>query len=172
MSCDITTGRLDSGCLDSIGGVKNIHFANFNKDLKSSLVDGSGVVTSVPIFKYELRGTNNIDESNTKDINAGTSIFETSGTITFKKQDNDTRSQMILLSKGRPHIIAEGYDGMFKLYGVENGIDISVNTASGADLNEFNGYTLTLAGKESELALFLNEATIGASGDGTLFEVQ
>ena len=45
---------------------------------------------------------------------------------------------------------------MFKLYGVENGIDIAVNTASGADLNEFNGYTLTLAGKESELALLLN----------------
>ena len=28
------------------------------------------------VFKYELRGTNNIDEANTKDINAGTSIFE------------------------------------------------------------------------------------------------
>ena len=53
------------------------------------------------------------------------------------------------MSKGRPHVIAEGYDGSLRMFGVENGVDIAVNTASGADLNEFNGYTLTLTSKEN-----------------------
>jgi len=62
---------------------------------------------------------------------------------------------MVLLSKGRPHIIAEGYDGSFRMYGIKNGVDVAVNTASGADMNEFNGYTLTLASKEDNLAYFV-----------------
>ena len=62
---------------------------------------------------------------------------------------------MVLLSKGRPQIIAEGYDGSFRIFGIKNGVDVTVNTASGADMNEFNGYTLTLASKEDNLAFFV-----------------
>jgi len=123
------------------------------------------------VFKYELRGTNNIDEANTKDINAGTSIFEASGTITLKKQDATTQAQMVLLSKGRPQIIAEGYDGLFRIYGIKNGVDVTVNTASGADMNEFNGYTLTLASKEDNLAYFVASSLVVADA-ATGFDVQ
>ena len=162
MSCDITTGRVDGGCLDSIGGIKNIYVGNYTSTLKDDITltgeEVTAVANSVDFFKFELRGTNNIDESNTKDINAGTSIFEASGTITLKKQDKVTQGQMMLLSKGRPHVIAEGYDGSLRLFGIENGVDIAVNTASGADLNEFNGYTLTLTSKEKNLAYFVDSS--------------
>ena len=163
MACDITAGRDDANCLDSLGGIKAIYILNFAKGLyadahRLASTDPSGQeITTLnqtyDVFKYELRGTNNIDEANTKDINAGTSIFEGSGTITLKKQDATTQAQMVLLSKGRPQIIAEGYDGLFRIFGIKNGVDVTVNTASGADMNEFNGYTLTLASKEDELGI-------------------
>ena len=118
MACDITAGRNDSNCLDSLGGIKAIYMLNFAKGLYADAIAVDRgqtklrhLVTAYDVFKYELRGTNNIDEANTKDINAGTSIFEASGTITLKKQDATTQAQMVLLSKGRPQIIAEGYDG-------------------------------------------------------------
>ena len=173
MSCDLQVGRLDSGCLDSVGGVKNIYFMNYNKNLKSALTFTGEEITAISItqewYKFELRGTNNIDESNTKDINAGTSIFEASGTITLKKQDKVTQGQLMLLSKGRPQVVAEGYDGSLRLFGLENGVDIAVNTASGADLNEFNGYTLTLTSKETNLAHFIDSALVVEEGDGDGF---
>ena len=119
MACDITAGRDDANCLDSLGGIKAIYILNFAKGLYAMLIGWRGrhrtrnhhFEQAYDVFKYELRGTNNIDEANTKDINAGTSIFEASGTITLKKQDATTQAQMVLLSKGRPQIIAEGYDG-------------------------------------------------------------
>ena len=178
MACDITAGRNDSNCLDSLGGIKAIYILNFDKGLYDDASSGWGgsaqqEITTLndtyDVFKYELRGTNNIDEANTKDINAGTSIFEGSGTITLKKQDATTQAQMVLLSKGRPQIIAEGYDGLFRIFGIKNGVDVTVNTASGADMNEFNGYTLTLASKEDSLALFVAASLVATNGN---FEVQ
>ena len=172
MACDITAGRNDSNCLDSLGGIKAIYVANYAKGMFADATftgeEITAMGTSYDVFKYELRGTNNIDEANTKDINAGTSIFEGSGTITLKKQDATTQAQMILLSKGRPQIIAEGYDGSFRIFGIKNGVDVTVNTASGADMNEFNGYTLTLASKEDNLAYFVAPLLMT---DGT-FDVQ
>ena len=179
MACDITAGRDDSNCLDSLGGIKAIYILNFAKGLyadafASTDPSGQQITTlnnAYDVFKYELRGTNNIDEANTKDINAGTSIFEASGTITLKKQDATTQAQMVLLSKGRPQIIAEGYDGSFRIFGIKNGVDVTVNTASGADMNEFNGYTLTLASKEDNLAFFVPSSLV-AFGLSTGFDVQ
>ena len=95
---------------------------------------------------------------------------EASGTITLKKQDATTQAQMVLLSKGRPQIIAEGYDGLFRIFGLKNGVDVTVNTASGADMNEFNGYTLTLASKEDNLAYFVASSLISVGN--TAFDVQ
>ena len=174
MACDITAGRNDSNCLDSLGGIKAIYVANFAKGMFADATFTGEEITAMgsayDVFKYELRGTNNIDEANTKDINAGTSIFEASGTITLKKQDATTQAQMVLLSKGRPQIIAEGYDGSFRIFGIKNGVDVTVNTASGADMNEFNGYTLTLASKEDNLAYFVAASLIGVGNSG--FDVQ
>jgi len=175
MACDITAGRNDSNCLDSLGGIKAIYVANFAKGMFADATftgeEITAMGTAYDVFKYELRGTNNIDEANTKDINAGTSIFEGSGTITLKKQDATTQAQMVLLSKGRPQIIAEGYDGSLRIFGIKNGVDVTVNTASGADMNEFNGYTLTLASKEDNLAYFVASSLV-AAGAATGFDVQ
>ena len=175
MACDITAGRNDANCLDSLGGIKAIYVANFAKGMFADATFTGEEITAMgsayDVFKYELRGTNNIDEANTKDINAGTSIFEASGTITLKKQDATTQAQMVLLSKGRPQIIAEGYDGSLRIFGIKNGVDVTVNTASGADMNEFNGYTLTLASKEDNLAYFV-AAGLVAENAATGFDVQ
>ena len=175
MACDITAGRNDSNCLDSLGGIKAIYVANFAKGMFADATFTGEEITAMgsayDVYKYELRGTNNIDEANTKDINAGTSIFEGSGTITLKKQDATTQAQMVLLSKGRPQIIAEGYDGSLRIFGIKNGVDVTVNTASGADMNEFNGYTLTLASKEDNLAYFVTSSLV-AAGAATGFDVQ
>jgi hypothetical protein len=68
---------------------------------------------------------------------------------------------MKLLSYGRPIVITEGYDGLFKMYGLENGCDVAVNTASGAGMGDLNGYNVTVTAQEKEPAYFMDSAVLG-----------
>ena len=187
MACNIAKGRTDNACLDSLGGIKNIYFVNWaGQPPASGTIQGNATLTGEEItgmgalfdaYKYELRGASNIDETNTKDIAAGTSIFEASGTVTLKKQDKDTQAQLMLLSKGRPIVIteswaAQGATATFRLYGLHNGCDVTVNSASGADINEFNGYTLTVASRETNMAYYLASSLIAVGKSTSGFDIQ
>ena len=166
MACDISLGRLEP-CKDSVGGLKALYFINFDSDLYDNavkdtdeIITGFGLTTA-NAYKYELRGANTFDEANEVSKENGTSFWTGTGTVVLKKQDAITRKELKLMSYGRPIVISEGYDGSFKIYGLENGCDVSVNTASGAAMGDLNGYNLTITAQEKEPAFFIDPAIIG-----------
>ena len=65
------------------------------------------------------------------------------------------------MSYGRPLVLTEDFNGSFKLYGAQNGCDVSVGTASGGAMGDFNGYNLTIASSEKEPAFFVDSTIIG-----------
>ena len=166
MACDdISLGRLEP--CKSVGGLKSAYFINYDSDLYDNAVkapDDSitsfGLITA-NAYKYDLRGTNNFDEANEVSKENGTSFWTGTGTITLKNQDAITRKELKLMSYGRPIVITEAYDCSFKIYGLENGSDVSVNTASGASMGDLNGYTLTITAQEKEPAFFIDSALLG-----------
>jgi len=164
MACDISLGRLEP-CKDSVGGLKAIYIVNYEPTfLATSTISTDDVITinsiTPPAYKFELRGANTFDEANEVSKENGTSFWTATGTIALKKQDAVTRKQLKLLSFGRPQIIAEGYDGQFKIYGIENGCDVAVNTVSGAAMGDLNGYNLTITAQEKAPAYFLDATSI------------
>lgn len=174
MACDISLGRLEP-CKDSVGGLKAIYFINYEStyytgkvlDTDDELTD---LGTTFSLYKYELRGANNVDETNELSKENGTSFWTAAGTIALKKQDAITRKQLKLLSYGRPIVVTEGYDGIYKCYGLENGCDVQVGTASGAAMGDFNGYNLTIAAQEKEPAYIVDWTTFIGTGAGTIVE--
>jgi hypothetical protein len=165
MACDISLGRLEP--CKSVGGLKAVYFINYDSSFYTGktlgtddLIDGFTAVTG-NAYKYELRGANNFDEANEVSKENGTSFWTATGTLVFKAQDASTRKQMKLLSYGRPIVITEGYDGLFKMYGLENGCDVAVNTASGAGMGDLNGYNVTVTAQEKEPAYFMASAVLG-----------
>lgn len=166
MACDISLGRLEP--CKSVGGLKAVYFINYDSSFYTSKTLGTddvidGFVSATGnAYKYELRGANNFDEANEVSKENGTSFWTATGTLVFKAQDASTRKQMKLLSYGRPIVITEGYDGLFKMYGLENGCDVAVNTASGAGMGDLNGYNVTVTAQEKEPAYFMDSAVFGS----------
>ena len=174
MACDISLGRLEP-CKDSVGGLKAVYFVNYdsafyNDKTLSADEELQTLGSSFNLYKYELRGANNFDETNEQSADLGTSFWTTAGTVALKKQDAATRKELKLLSYGRPVIVTEGYDGVYKCYGLENGCDVQVGTASGAAMGDFNGYNLTIAAQEKEPAYIVDWASFTGVGEGTVVE--
>ena len=166
MACDLSLGRLEP-CKDSVGGLLAVYFVNYDAAAYSDAtftadeeIDGFTTFTA-SAYKYELRGANNFDEANEVSKENGTSIWTGTGTVVLKKQDAATRKELKLMAYGRPIVITEGYDGKFKVYGLQNGCDVSVGTASGAAMADLNGYNLTITAMEKEPAFFMDSSVFG-----------
>ena len=169
MACDLSLGRLEP-CKDSVGGLRNVYFVNYDEaffnDATLSTDDViTGLGTAYDAYKYELRGANTFDEANEVSRDNGTSFWTGTGTLAFKKQDAVTRKELKLMSYGRPIVITEGYDGLFKVYGFKNGCDVAVSTASGAAMGDLNGYNLTVTAMEQEPANFIDFAALVTATD-------
>jgi len=173
MACDISLGRLEP--CKSVGGLKAVYFINYDTSFyKEKVLTVSDEVEAlgspITLYKYELRGANNFDEVNEVSKENGTSFWTTTGTLVLKSQDSTTRKELKLMSYGRPIVVTEGYDGLYKIYGLENGCDVSVNTVSGAGMGDLNGYNLTVTAQEKEPAFFIVWATFTGIGNGTVVE--
>jgi len=175
MSCDISLGRLEP-CKDSVGGIKNLYFVNFDQIDGYSYVDvadnsdvlaGFGTLGTIVGYKYELKGGNNLEQTITSSRENGTTFVEQTLTAVLKKQDIATHKQIKLLSFGRPRVIVEDYNGKFFMMGLENGADMTTTAiTTGTAMGDLNGYTLTMVAHEKIPANFINaadEATLGAS---------
>ena len=166
MACDITAGRLEP-CKDSVGGITAIYIGGAYTDdlLTTATIGADGEVTAfaaaLTFYKYDLKGANSFDQTNENSRENGTSFWTQTGTVVLKKQDKATTAQLKLLSYGRPQIIIEDYNSNFYLAGIENGVEVAVNTATGAGMGDLNGYNLTLTGTEKSPANFILPSIIG-----------
>ena len=166
MACDITAGRLEP-CKDSVGGITAIYIGGAYTPnlLNTATISADGEVTAftaaLTFYKYDLKGANSFDQTNENSRENGTSFWTQTGTVVLKKQDKATTAQLKLLSYGRPQIIVEDYNGNFYLAGIENGVEVTVNTATGAGMGDLNGYNLTLTGMEKSPANFMLPSIIG-----------
>jgi len=166
MACDINLGRLEP-CKDSVGGITAIYIGGAYTPnlLNTATISADGEVTAftaaLTFYKYDLKGANSFDQTNENSRENGTSFWTQTGTVVLKKQDKATTAQLKLLSYGRPQIIVEDYNGNFYLAGIENGVEVTVNTATGAGMGDLNGYNLTLTGMEKSPANFMLPAIIG-----------
>ena len=164
MACDITAGRLEP-CKDSVGGITAIYIGGvYTSGLLNAPADGGEITAfAAPLtfYKYDLKGANSFDQTNENSRENGTSFWNQTGTVVLKKQDKATTAQLKLLSYGRPQIIIEDFNGNFFLAGIENGVEVTVNTATGSGMGDLNGYNLTLAGTEKSPANFIIASIIG-----------
>jgi len=166
MACDITAGRLEP-CKDSVGGITAIYIGGAYTPnlLTTATIGADGEVTTfadaLTFYKYDLKGANSFDQTNENSRENGTSFWTQTGTVVLKKQDKATTAQLKLLSYGRPQIIIEDYNGNHYLAGIENGVEVAVNTTTSAEMGGLNGYNLTLTGTEKSPANFMLPAIIG-----------
>ena len=172
MACDISMGR-DEVCKDGLGGLRKIYIVNYNSSYYDSVSSGdlgdeeistiSTLPASANAYEFELRSDNNtLEETNEQSRDNGTSFWTQTLTVNLKKQSKESQAQLKLLSYGRPHVIVEDSNGLYRLLGFQNGMEVSVNTMTGGALGDMSGYSLTFEGKELNPAYFVADSLINS----------
>jgi hypothetical protein len=165
MPCAITSGfALD--CRDVVGGIKNLYIAPLSSVTAVSQ-NASGYVTAITktglFYKYELmpRGANSFTENIQADPATGSVAYEPTIAAVFSKLSYINAQKLDLVIKNRMAIIVEMKDGTFFLTGKDAGMEVNGGTAaSGASMNEFNGYNLTFGGMEKAFSPEVNPSII------------
>lgn len=171
MATALTLGRKNPD-KENVGGLKAVYFVEFNSANFGNATITADEITAfssaLTLFKYELRGANSFDETNNNSQESGTSFWEGSGTLQLKQQSLAAQKEIKLLAFDRKHIILEDYNGNFRMAGLEHGCDITVNTASGANMGDFQGYNVTFTSQERYPAYFVASSIIGDTTNTTV----
>lgn len=172
MACStLTKGRVKP-CKNSVGGLRNVYFADFNQ--LDFTIDGDGDVSAISLktgvsaadlFKYEVRGSSSFTQNIQTSVENGTTSFEQVLELSLHKLSSADHKEIKLLSFGRPHIFVEDYNGNVFLAGKEHGMEVTGGTiVTGAAMGDMSGYTLTFTGMELVPSEFIAKA--GAAPDG------
>lgn len=114
-------------------------------------------------FKFDVRGTSSFEQAVTSSRDNGTTFYEQTLTLNFKKLSKQTHNEVKLLAYARPHVIVEDNNGNKFMMGLEYGAEVTGGSiATGAAMGDMSGYSLTFSAQEKIPANFV-DATITAS---------
>tara|TARA_R110002153_G_scaffold236279_1_gene390402 strand:+ start:2171 stop:2692 length:522 start_codon:yes stop_codon:yes gene_type:complete len=162
MACILTSGR-SLPCRDSVGGLKNIWFADYGT--LGALTVSAGEVTAMAgspaLFIFNVKGNSSLEQTITASQENGTVFYEQTLNLTLTKLDKATQEELILITKARPHVFIEDYNGNYFLVGAVHGAEVSGGTiGTGAAMGDLSGFTLTLSAQETIPAYFVTGSVV------------
>lgn len=153
-SCLTLTGY-DKGCDDSVGGIKTIYFVE-KQGLSGFGID-TGEITGVTLSSDYTGYTYDFvkDNSGWVEPTVGDGIvanihWQPNITLVFRKMDTTLRNEVYNMSRGDLCAIIKDMNDIYWFIGYTNGITLSASAGgqSGLLLEDLNGYTLQITGKE------------------------
>jgi len=162
--CDITKGRARV-CKKGLGGTTILFLYNFVED-PFTIVAGEATAINVlltTVFQYDLEGDGNpLVESMVSDRNTGTSVNTQTIIGLIKNQDAATSLEFNLVAKNFPQAVVKDRNGVYHAIALSEGLDFTIEAATGSAHADFNGYTITGVSIEGDLSPKLDSATITA----------
>jgi hypothetical protein len=164
MSCLVLNGRNES-CYDSVGGIDAIYFVNrgtyvYPTDVTLTDDTITAITGITEIFKYELRGVNSFDQTQTPSSDNGTNFVSQALTVQLKQLTPTMHKNFKLIAYGRPSVIVKNRMDQFFFMGIEYGATMTAGSiVTGAQMGDLSGYNITLTANERIPANFLNCTT-------------
>jgi hypothetical protein len=173
MACELTTG-FTLGCLEGIGGVKEVLIANYTlpsgSDFSSGVtyggVDGEvdglpGTAGSVKIYRYvPFRNSGSYVETVNKNLETGTLYFSQEVQWTFGKLAQDMRNEFLNVAKAKMVVFIRTNDDQILMVGAGEGAQMTAGTVqSGAQKADLMGYQVTVVAEELTPAVHLEPYT-------------
>lgn len=164
MPCNLTTGRAIP-CKDAVGGLTAVYFMDFG-DMTGYTLDGTtnkitAVAGTPTAYKFDLKNNaSSLEQTPNVSRDNGTTFYTQTLNLSFTKLDALTNKALKLIAYGRPQIIVADKNGNYFLVGQQYGAEVTGGSVvTGGAMGDMTGYTLTLAGEESDMALFFNAST-------------
>lgn len=174
MACNLTLGRKEP-CKDVVGGIKKIYLINFEP---LTLTEVSGEVTDiadaagtadVDAVVYEVRHASSLTSNINSSRETGTTFFESTLELTFKKLSQEDNAELAIMAHGRPHIVVVDNNDNRMIVGHEYGCEVTGGTlVTGNAMGDLSGYTLTFTAQERTLPKFMDNALTEATFEALL----
>ena len=104
------------------------------------------------IRQASLPLTSNINSSR----ETGTTFFESTLELTFKKLSQEDNAELAIMAHGRPHIVVVDNNDNRMIVGHEYGCEVTGGTlVTGNAMGDLSGYTLTFTSQERTLPKFM-----------------
>lgn len=166
--CDLTRGRGLGGCLTTIGGVKNVYFADFataTVGATSSEMDTFNGVANV--YKYAMRrGAGTYTETINASADNGTVFYTPSTTLKLSKLTKEDQNELKLIAQNTLIVFVELNEinsagkNVIMCIGTDTGANINGGTnTAGAAMGDFNGYEWTFDSNQSYPCWVLEDYT-------------
>lgn len=162
--CGTLTGRNEIDCKDALGGIRNIYLMAYQEDVWD-VTDNE--IAAIPTeiteaFKYELRNDTNTFTESKGDTGreTGVTLFDQNVVSVLKKIDKESAADVNVIAKSRPFVVVQDRNGGWRLAGLSEGMDATIEGTTGAAKADLNGYTITFVAQEGDIAPFLSEAAI------------
>lgn len=157
MPCNLTQS-MTIDCKDSIGGLKEVLFIEF--DNVTAMTEASGVVTAITVStgkqfrRYVMpKETSFFTETPNSNVQNGTIFYQQELTIVLNKMQANTRNEIQLLAQNRLLAIGLDLNGKYWLLGKERALDLTGGDGgSGTATGDRNGYTRVFTGMERNMA--------------------
>jgi hypothetical protein len=165
--CDVSYGRIQPPCKNSVAGLKALFIANYDADydfvVSSGTASGHALTdlgNLTEVFKYSLKNTNNTyNQTITSSSDTGTTLYNQVLNFTLTKVSAEMEFQVKNMVWGTPQIFLEFNTGQVILLGKDRGCDVSGNAQIDGNLDGLNAYVLTATANESEPAYFLDSTS-------------
>jgi hypothetical protein len=164
MACELTTG-FTLGCLEGIGGVKEVLIANY-AGFETGITYGGtdGEVDALPtatIYRYvPFRNSGSYVETVQKNLETGTLFFSQEVGWTFGKLNQEKRNEFLNVAKAKMIVFVRTNDDQILLVGAGEGAQMTAGVVqSGAQKADLMGYQVTLIAEELSPAVHLEPFT-------------
>ena len=164
MACELTTG-FTLGCLEGIGGVKEVLIANYDDFTSGITYDAvTGEVDGLPtatIYRYvPFRNSGSYIETVNKNLETGTLYFSQEVGWTFGKLNQDMRNEFLLIAKAKMIVFVRTNDDQILLVGAGEGSQLTAGSVqSGQQKADLMGYQVTTTAEELAPAVHLEPFT-------------
>ena len=171
---EIITEGYTRRCKDSLGGLDKIYLFTFKNYSRSQILVNDNVLETFPpttIYAYDYIG-NPAFNNNEKKEDEGNYFDEDLSFQLAKVIDNNKISKLL---KQDLRAIVKDKNGFYRILGLYNGLECdSINSEIGTSKSSFNGYTISLKGKEEKEAFYINNLTLANfvfEGEETFYRI-
>lgn len=143
-------------CKNTISGVRRMYVAKYNFHKKYQYtIEGNTLIRMPSTFIYEfdlLANGNTYKETLNSDGSYNQNL-----SILLKSVDKPTNKLMDTLLTCEFRVVMELYNGLYKIFGFENGLNVnSIKAETGGSKTAFNGYTFNFEGIEKQESYYVD----------------
>lgn len=164
MNCNGVAGSIIRDCYNTNGGVSEFKIKAWDSTHTGySVASGVATMSGGALSGWKTLEcepeTSMASDDGTTDPTTGTTVYEPTLTYVYNKRKASVRNAVANLHGNRWIVLEKSEAGDIWMYGYDRGMVVTTsNATSGTALNERNGYTLTMKGRESQNELSVSNS--------------